>query len=67
MKTTGAVIAFIHSMFLYPKTAQKVFEEIQNVTQGQRLLKIKDQQRLPFTEAVFKESIRRHPFAPLGY
>ncbi|PVF93579.1 cytochrome P450 [Serendipita vermifera] len=64
--TTGGVIQFLHALFLFPDVAQKVFEEIDGVTQGQRLLKVNDRAKLPFTEAVWKEAVRWHPFFPLS-
>ncbi|KAG8819985.1 hypothetical protein FRC17_010285, partial [Serendipita sp. 399] len=46
--------------------ADKVFKEIQQVTHGHRTLDIKDRPQLPYTEAVWKESLRWNPFIPLG-
>jgi cytochrome P450 len=43
-----------------------MFEEIQSVTYGQRLPKVSDRERLPYSEAVFRETIRKHPFLPIG-
>jgi hypothetical protein len=65
-KTTGAIISFLHSLFLYPDVAQRMFEEVQSITHGQRLPKVSDISRLSYCLAVFKESIRRRPFLPLG-
>lgn len=53
-------------MFLFPETAQKVYEEIKSVTHGQRLPQVADRANLPFTEAAWKEAWRWHPFFPLG-
>ncbi|PVF93577.1 cytochrome P450 [Serendipita vermifera] len=64
--TTGGVIQFLLSLFLFPTVAERVFEEIQSVTQGYRLPKISDRPKLPYTEAVWKEAIRWRPFFPLG-
>jgi hypothetical protein len=66
MKTTGAIIAVILSLFLHPEVSQCVFEEIQSVTHGARLPSIADRPSLPYTEAVFKESMRIRPFMPIG-
>ncbi|KAG8805665.1 hypothetical protein FRC17_005399, partial [Serendipita sp. 399] len=49
--TSGAINAFIYDMFLFPDVAQRVYEEIRSVTQGQRLLEISDRRSLPYTEA----------------
>lgn len=64
--TTGGVIQFLHSLFLFPDVAQKVFEEINGIAQGQRLLRISDRSSLPYTEAVWREAVRWRPFLPLS-
>lgn len=63
---TVAVIAFLHTMFLFPNIAAKVQKEIDTVTNGQRLLQVTDRPNLPFTEAAWKEAWRWHPFLPMG-
>lgn len=60
------IVSFIHTLFLYPEVAQRVYEEIQIVTHGQRLPTVSDRSSLPYTEAFFKESIRKRPFVPVG-
>ncbi|PVF97327.1 cytochrome P450 [Serendipita vermifera] len=64
--TTGAIIGFLFHLFLYPEVSQRVFEEIQSVTHGTRLPQIADRPNLPYTEAVFKESIRIRPLLPIS-
>ncbi|PVF97328.1 cytochrome P450 [Serendipita vermifera] len=64
--TTGAIVTFLHVLWLYPEVSRRVYEEIQTVTHGLRLPQVTDRPNLPYTEAVFKESIRIRPFAPLG-
>ncbi|PVF92948.1 cytochrome P450 [Serendipita vermifera] len=46
--------------------SQRMFEEIQSVTYGERLLQITDRPNLPYTEATWKEAIRWRPFVPIG-
>jgi hypothetical protein len=65
-KTTAAIIAFVLALFFHPDVAQKSFEEIQTVTAGERLPKVSDRSSLPYTEAVFKEAMRKYPIIPLG-
>jgi cytochrome P450 len=65
-KTTRAIISYLHSLFLHPEISQRMFEEIQSVTHGQRLPKVSDRESLPYSEAVFRETIRKHPFLPIG-
>ncbi|PVF93462.1 cytochrome P450 [Serendipita vermifera] len=64
--TTGALISCLHSVLLYPEVSQRMFEEIQSVTHGHRLPTISDRANLPYCIAVFKETIRKRPFMPLG-
>lgn len=45
------IVSFIHTLFLYPEVAQRVYEEIQIVTHGQRLPTVSDRSSLPYTEA----------------
>jgi cytochrome P450 len=53
-------------MLLFPEILRQVYEEIISVTGGTRLPQISDRANLPFTEAVWKESVRWNPFVPLG-
>lgn len=64
--TTAAIIQFLHSLFIFPDVAERVFQEIQSVTQGHRLPKISDRPNLPFTDAVWKEAARWSPFIPIS-
>ncbi|PVF97212.1 cytochrome P450 [Serendipita vermifera] len=64
--TTGGIIQFLHALFLFPEVSKRVYEEIQSVTHGQRLPQIRDRNKLPYTDAVFKEAIRWRPFMSLG-
>jgi hypothetical protein len=66
MKTSGAITGFLLVLWLYPDVSRRVYEEIQSVTHGIRLPKIADRPSLPYTEAVFKESLRIRPFLPIG-
>jgi cytochrome P450 len=66
MQTTTAIIAFLHAMFLFPDIAEKVYKEIDEVTNGQRLPQVTDRPSLSFTEAAWKEAWRWHPFLPIG-
>lgn len=65
--TTAAIVAFLHALYLFPTVATKVYDEIKAVTlDGQRLLTVPDRQHLPYTEAVWKESMRWNPFILMG-
>ncbi|PVG04930.1 cytochrome P450 [Serendipita vermifera] len=62
----SALIAALHALFLHPMEVQKVFEEIQSVTHGQRLPNLSDRSSLPYTLAVLRECIRWRTYVPLG-
>ncbi|CCA72716.1 related to O-methylsterigmatocystin oxidoreductase [Serendipita indica DSM 11827] len=64
--TSTVIIRFLHAMFIFPNVAKRVQAEIDSVTGEERLLTIKDRQALPFTEAVWKESLRWRPQIPLA-
>lgn len=66
IKTTAAIVALFYNLFLRPEVAQRVFEEIQSVTHGERLPNVADRSSLLYTDAVFKESVRIRSFMPLG-
>lgn len=59
-------MAFLHTMFLFPKVAETVYEEIERVTNGERMPTVTDRPNFPFTEAAWKEAWRWRPFFPLG-
>jgi hypothetical protein len=46
--------------------AQKVYDEIQAITDGTRLPTLKDRENMPYTDAVWKEVFRWKPFLPLS-
>ena len=52
-------------MHLFPDVARKIHEEVVAVTGGDRLPTIADRPALPYTEAVWKESLRWNTFSPL--
>jgi cytochrome P450 len=60
------MVMFLHTLFLHPDIARRVYEEVQSVTYGERLPKISDRSSLPYSEAVFKEAMRINPSIPLG-
>ncbi|PVF93573.1 cytochrome P450 [Serendipita vermifera] len=64
--TTGGVIQFLHTLFLFPAIAERVFEEIRSITHGHRLPQVSDRPKLPYTEAAWKEALRLRPFFPIG-
>lgn len=64
--TVCALSTFVLAMVLYPEVQAKAQEEIDRVVGADRLPGIVDRPSLPYVEAVFKETLRWHPVAPLG-
>jgi cytochrome P450 len=63
---SAATMAFYHALYLFPEVAQKVYDEIQAITDGTRLPTLKDRENMPYTVAVWKEVLRWKPFLPLS-
>lgn len=53
-------------MACYPHAQQKAQQEIDNLTDGQRLPNYTDRSSLPYVEALFREVMRWRPVLPLG-
>lgn len=64
--TSSAVLGFLLVMVLFPEVASKVKKEIEDVVGRDSLPKVTDRPNLPYTEAVWKESLRWGPVGPLG-
>ncbi|KAG8816971.1 hypothetical protein FRC19_011676, partial [Serendipita sp. 401] len=64
--TTSVAVSFLLILFVFPEVAKKVQAEIDSVTGQERLPTVKDRAKLPYTEAVWKESLRWHPNVPNG-
>lgn len=54
------------AMMLYPEVQRKAQEEIDRVIGIGRLPGPADREKLPYVEAVVKETLRWHPVAPMG-
>lgn len=64
-QTTTAIISTIYALLLYPEVQAKVHAELDEVL-GDAPPTAEDRQRLPYLEAVWKESLRWHPPVPLS-
>jgi hypothetical protein len=53
-------------MLIFPEIARKVQKEIENVVGTDRLPEVADRINLPYTEAVWKESLRWNTSVPIG-
>ncbi|KAJ5628173.1 hypothetical protein N7490_010401 [Penicillium lividum] len=64
--TVSSLSTFFMAMTLYPEVQRKAQEEIDRVLGAGRLPKMADRAKLPYIEAVVKETLRWHPVAPMG-
>ena len=64
--TVCALSTFVLAMVLYPEVQAQAQAEIDRVVGKERLPGIADRARLGYVEAVFKETLRWHPVAPLA-
>ena len=54
-------------MCLYPEVQRRAQEEVDRVCgYGERLPGLEDRERMPYVEAVLKETLRWNPVAPMG-
>ncbi|KIJ48708.1 hypothetical protein M422DRAFT_136927, partial [Sphaerobolus stellatus SS14] len=64
--TVNTLKTFILSVVLFPGAQKKAQEELDNVLESARLPEFEDMQALPYTVAVYKETLRWHPLLPIG-
>ncbi|CAG7853103.1 SubName: Full=Uncharacterized protein {ECO:0000313/EMBL:CCA75454.1} [Serendipita indica DSM 11827] len=64
--TSTVIIRFLHAMFLFPEIAKKIQAEIDSVIGRDRLPRVTDRADLPYTNAVWKESLRFNSAVPLA-
>ena len=64
--TAAGLSFFILAMTAYPEVQVKAREEIDRVVGAGRLPGFQDRDKLPYVEAVVKETLRWKPLAPLG-
>ena len=53
-------------MLLYPDIQKKAQDELDSVTERERLPTFDDRPRLPFIDAICKEVLRWRPVTPVG-
>src|SRR5579863_518454 len=58
--------SFFVAMLLYPDVRKKAQDELDSAIGRDRLPTFEDRPRLPFVDAVCKETLRWRPLAPLG-
>ncbi|KAL2170137.1 hypothetical protein VTG60DRAFT_5159 [Thermothelomyces hinnuleus] len=65
--STAAGLSFFYlAMAAYPEVQAKAREEIDHVVGPGRLPGFQDREKLPYIEAIVKETLRWQPLAPLG-
>jgi cytochrome P450 len=65
-QTVAALMTFFVAMLLYPDIQKKAHNELDSVIGRERLPTFEDRPRLPFIDAVCKETLRWRPITPLG-
>ncbi|KAF9893353.1 hypothetical protein FE257_011785 [Aspergillus nanangensis] len=64
--TVSALSCFFLAMGLYPAVQKKAQEELDRVLGPNKLPTFEDRDKLPYIEALVKETLRWHPVAPMG-
>ncbi|OJI97944.1 hypothetical protein ASPVEDRAFT_37406 [Aspergillus versicolor CBS 583.65] len=64
--TVSTISCFFLATALFPDIQKKAQEELDRVIGPNKLPSFADRSRLPYIEAVVKESLRWHPVAPMG-
>ncbi|KAI0394539.1 putative cytochrome P450 oxidoreductase OrdA-like protein [Xylariaceae sp. FL0594] len=64
--TVSAIASFYLAMAIYPEVQKRAQEEIDRVVGTDRLPTLDDREKLPYVDAVVKETLRWHPVAPMG-
>ncbi|PVI03088.1 cytochrome P450 [Periconia macrospinosa] len=64
--SVSAIITFFLAMLLFPDVQKKAQEELDRVIGSDRLPVSADISRLPYIEAIMKETHRWHPILPMG-
>jgi len=65
-QTVSTLMSLFVAMLLHPEIQKKAQDELDSVIGRERLPTFEDRPRLPFINAVCKETLRWHPITPLG-
>ena len=66
LQTVSAILSAFLAVLLHPDLQTRAQAELDAVTGRQRLPTFEDRPRLPFVDAVCKETLRWRPVTPLG-
>ncbi|KAH7884301.1 cytochrome P450 [Phlebopus sp. FC_14] len=64
--TASVLLIFMLAMTLYPDVQKRAQQEIETVVGSDRLPNFSDRPRMPYVEALLRETLRWHPVAPLS-
>lgn len=66
MQTVSAMYTFFLAMVLYPDVLRKAQAEVDAVVGADRLPGFADREKLPYVDAMVKETLRWNPVVPMG-
>ncbi|KIJ33001.1 hypothetical protein M422DRAFT_78260, partial [Sphaerobolus stellatus SS14] len=64
--TVNSLATFVLAMILFPEVQKKAQAELDDAIGSDRLPEFGDKSSLPYTVAIYKETMRWHPLLPLG-
>ncbi|KAH7884291.1 cytochrome P450 [Phlebopus sp. FC_14] len=64
--TASVLLIFMLAMTLYPDVQKRAQQEIESVVGSDRFPNFSDRPRIPYIEAVLRETLRWHPVTPLS-
>ena len=65
-QTVAALMSLFVAILLYPDIQKRAHDELDSVIGSERLPTFEDRSRLPFINAMCKETLRWSPITPLG-
>src|SRR5579863_5138307 len=65
-QTVAALMSLLVAVLLSPDIQKKAQDQLDSVTGRERLPTFEDRPKLPFIDAICKETLRWHPVTPLG-
>ena len=65
-QSNATLVTFVYLMMNHPEIQRHAQAEIDRVVGRQRLPDFEDRLSLPYVDAVLRETMRRHPVAPIG-
>ena len=65
-KVVSVIASFFLDMSIYPEVQQNAQKEIDRVVGSERLPNVKDRDKLPYIDALAKETLRWKPVVPMA-